>query len=191
MRSQYIQGSCSTQRARRRRRVAVTATALLLALAGCAGGSARAGDYPGGAGGDDSSMNRDGTSTQDSPGRSGVKVPPATGGAPPALPDRAMPTLPVSSPVTPVPGSRDRAAAWRLAGSTEGDRVLLLDVTIGGPPCDVVTAIDKAETSDTVTIKVYAGKPVGASCGAGTPAKLGTVRVAVRLAAPLGTRHLS
>jgi hypothetical protein len=194
MRTHRIHGSqlsYGRQRSYGRHRVAVTATALLLTLAGCAGGSAQAGDYPGGAGGDDSSVNRQGTSTPDSPGRAGVKVPPATTGAPPAMPDRTTPTLPAPSPTTPVPGSRDRIAAWKLAGSTEDDRLLLLDVTVGGPPCDVVTAVDKAETSDMVTIKVYAGKPATATCGSGTPAMLGTVRIAVRLAAPLGGRKLT
>lgn len=171
-------------------RLGATGAALLLALAGCAGNNARAGDFPGGAGGDDSSVNDQGTSTPDSPGRSGVKVSPATGATPQALPDRTTPTLPAPSPITPVPGTRDRTADWKVAGSTSDGKVLLLDVTVGGPPCDAVTAIDTTETPNTVTIKVYAGKPAGATCDNGTPAKTGTVRATVTLDAPLGTRKV-
>jgi hypothetical protein len=96
-------------------------------------------------------------------------------GAPPAL-------------TRPVRGSRERSVPWRparLAG-----RSLLLDVQVGGPPCDAVTAVDVEETGEAVTVTVRAGKVPGARCGPGVPAILGTFRVEARLRDPLGSREL-
>ncbi|MEN3310558.1 MAG: hypothetical protein V7603_6760 [Micromonosporaceae bacterium] len=124
-------------------------------------------------------------------GSSGVpgSVPP-TGPAsgPPALPDASRPAFPAPSPTSPVPGSRARTAPWTLAGTTTGGRVLLLDVTVGGTPCDLVTAVDVAESASTVRITVHAGVPTGASCHGAAAAIAATERVQVRLAGPLGAR---
>ena len=114
----------------------------------------------------------------------------ATGGPPP-LPGPSPPDLPSLTPTTPVPGSRDRKARWTLAGRSPDDRVLLLDVTVGGPPCDAVTGVDVEESAGAVTITVYAGATAAAFCTRGVPAVIGTVRVQVRLAAPLASRALT
>ncbi|HEU4424521.1 MAG TPA: hypothetical protein VFR67_18490 [Pilimelia sp.] len=116
-------------------------------------------------------------------------VPPtgATEGPPP-LPDVSPPATPSPALGTPVPGSRDRTARWTLAGQAEGGRVLLLDVTAGGPQCDAVTGIDVVENPRSVKITVYAGATGSAPCPGGVPAVVGTIRVPVRLAAPVGGR---
>jgi len=36
---------------------------------------------------------------------------------------------------------------WTLAGGADGGGTLLLDVAVGGPPCDTVTAVDVMETA--------------------------------------------
>jgi hypothetical protein len=107
---------------------------------------------------------------------------------PPPLPDATPPTLGPPSPRIPVAGTRARAVPWTLAGTAAGGHLLLLDVTVGGPPCDLVTAVDVAETAGTVRLTVYAGVPTGASCRPEVPAIAATERVQVHLAAPLGTR---
>jgi hypothetical protein len=125
------------------------------------------------------------------PGRSVAPTGGATGGPPP-LPDPSPPEPPSLTPTTPLPGSRDRAARWTLAGRSGDGRMLLLDVTVGGPPCDAVTGIDVEESTGVVTITVYAGATAAAtSCSRGIPAVVGTVRVPVRLAAPLAERTLA
>jgi hypothetical protein len=141
-----------------------------LALAACAGSSGNTGAPP------------------PSPGVNAV--PPAgSESGPPPLPDATRASLPAPSPRDPVPGSRDRAVPWTLAGTAEGGRLLLLDVTVGGPPCDLVTAVDVAESASAVRITVHAGKPAGASCAPGPlPAIAAIERVRVRLAAPLAGR---
>ncbi|MBN1172560.1 MAG: hypothetical protein JXA67_10350 [Micromonosporaceae bacterium] len=122
---------------------------------------------------------------------SGATVPPRGGSSgPPAMPDQTTPTLPDPTPTTPVAGSRDRRVPWTLAGTEDGGRTLLLDVSVGGPPCDVVTAVETGERADAVRIAVFAGIPTGASCGGGIPAILATVRVRVLLEQPVGTRQL-
>jgi hypothetical protein len=85
---------------------------------------------------------------------------------------------------------RARAARWTLAGSADGGGALLLDVAVGGPPCDAVTAVDVMETAERVTVSVYAGATASASCGPGVPAMVGTVRVPAHLSGPLGARTL-
>jgi hypothetical protein len=123
----------------------------------------------------------------------GVTVPPNTGaasGGPPPLPEVSTPAPPSLVPVAPVPGTRARAVRWTLAGSADGGGTLLLDVPVGGPPCDAVTAVDVMETADRVTVSVYAGATASASCGTGLPAMVGTVRVPAHLNRPLGSRTL-
>jgi hypothetical protein len=90
--------------------------------------------------------------------------------------------------VTPVAGAKARAATWKLAGGGQG-RVLDLDVTVGGPPCDAVTGVDVRESPTTVAVTVYAGPIPTADCR-GVPAITGTVRVRVTLGEPLGSRRL-
>ena len=114
-----------------------------------------------------------------------------SGGAtdgPPPLPDVTRPAPPPRALTTPVAGGRDRTARWTWVGQADGGRVLLLDVTVGGPPCDAVTAIDVAEGPRSVRITVYAGVASSAACPSGVPALVGTVRVPARLAAPVGSR---
>jgi hypothetical protein len=110
-------------------------------------------------------------------------------GGPPPLPEVSPPATPAPTPVDPVAGSRDRTARWRLAGQADGGRVLLLDATVGGPPCDAVTGVDVREASAEVTIIVYAGRTGSAPCPPGVPAILGTTRVRAVLTQPLGQRR--
>jgi len=123
----------------------------------------------------------------------GSDIPPTSGPAgsgPPPLPDSSPPPTPELVPITPVPGHHDRVAAWRPAGQSDGGRRLLLDVTIGGPPCDAVTGVDVTETGTAVTVTVHAGRLPSADCPSGVSAALATARVAAQLARPLGDRHL-
>lgn len=115
---------------------------------------------------------------------------PATGSVsgPPPLVDATPPRLSPPSPTSPVPGSRARTVPWTFAGTARDGRVLLLDVTVGGPPCDVVTGAEARESATTVRVTVYAGTAAGASCGPTVPAVAATERVQVPLARPLGTR---
>src|SRR5262249_19780283 len=120
-------------------------------------------------------------------------VPPDTAApwdGPPPLPEASPPATPSLVPVAPVPGTRARAVRWTLAGSADGGGTLLLDVAVGGPPCDAVTAVDVMETARRVTVSVYAGATASASCGPGVPAMVGTVRVPAHLSGPLGSRAL-
>lgn len=64
---------------------------------------------------------------------------------------------------------------WRLAARAGSS--LLLDVNVGGPPCDAVTAVEVDETPASIVITVHAGRTPGANCRAGTPALLGSYRV--------------
>lgn len=140
--------------------VAVLAVAVLAACAG--GGGDRTGDHP----------------------------PSGPGAAPPAMPDASVPATPELTPVTAVPGSRVRPLGFTQAGQSTDGRVLFLDVAIGGAPCDAVTGVDVAELPDTVTVTVYAGAVAGATCDPHPRAVLGTARIEVRLAEPLGSRTL-
>lgn len=109
-------------------------------------------------------------------------------GGPPPLPEVSPPATPALTPIDPVAGTRDRTVRWRLAGPADDGRVLLLDVAIGGPPCDAVTGVDVRESATEIKIIVYAGKTRSASCPPGVPAILGTTRVRAVLAQPLGSR---
>jgi hypothetical protein len=147
------------------RRNLIVPVALVALLAGCAGHSGE----------------------PRSPG--GVSVPPTGGsGGPPPLPDASPPASPALTSIDPVAGTRDRKVRWRLAGQAEGGRVLLLDVQVGGPPCDAVTGVDVRESAAEVTIIVYAGSTGSGSCAPGVPAILGTARVRAVLTEPLGSR---
>jgi hypothetical protein len=159
---------------RGRKQQAVIATLASIAaaalLAGCASGTGRAGGPVHASGG---------------------AVPPTGGtGGPPPLPDVSAPAPPSLTPVTPVPGTKERTVRWTLAGRGDGDRWLLVDVTVGGPPCDAVTGVDVVESADAVKVTVYAGATTPRSCTGGVPARVGTVRVRVSLGQPLGARVL-
>ena len=116
--------------------------------------------------------------------------------APPGPPSRSpsptsggpTPSFP-SDEVTPVPGKRERRVPWRLVDAGPGAAVVV-EVKAGGPPCDVVTDLDVEETPSGVRLTVWAGRRPGASC-VGVPALLGTFRVRVPLAEPLGSRPLT
>ena len=85
-------------------------------------------------------------------------------------------------------GQRERRAPWRLVATGPGPAVVV-ELNAGGPPCDVVTHLDVDESPSTVGLTVWAGREPGAEC-VGLPALLGTFRVRVPLAQPLGTRTL-
>jgi hypothetical protein len=105
------------------------------------------------------------------------------------MPDRTTVATPGLTPVDLLPGTRARVATWRLAGR-DGARTLLLDVQVGGAPCDAVTDVDVQETANSVRITVHAGVVAFEGCGAGVPARLGVVRVRAHLEQPLGVRRL-
>jgi hypothetical protein len=119
------------------------------------------------------------------------EVPPSGGASPnpPPMPDETSVPVPGLTPVDLLPGTHARIATWRLAGR-EGPRTLLLDVAVGGPPCDAVTDVDVRETTTSVRITVHAGVVAFEGCGKGVPARLGTVRVRAHLDEPLGSRRL-
>ena len=97
-------------------------------------------------------------------------------GGPPPLPQTSPPPIPTLVPITPAPGRRERVAKWRLADRSDDGRRLLVDVAIGGPPCDTVT--------------VYAGRLASADCPNGTAGSLATARVEAKLTRPLADREL-
>jgi hypothetical protein len=127
------------------------------------------------------------------PSNSGSGVEPtgaAIGSGPPPLPESSPPPLPTLVPITPAAGQRERKAQWRLAGKSDDGRRLLVDVAIGGPPCDTVTGVDVAETETSVTVTVYAGRLRSADCPNGTAGSLATARVEAKLTRPLADRKL-
>ena len=91
--------------------------------------------------------------------------------------------------VTPVAGQRERRPAWRLVTTGPGPSVVV-ELQAGGAPCDVVTGVVVDESTTQVRLTVWTGREPGATC-AGFPAVLGTLRVRVQLAAPLGARPLA
>ncbi len=116
----------------------------------------------------------------------GTGVPPSEAPTPTPMPDETEPTSPAPPVVEAVAGTRERAASWRFVrarGST-----VLVEVDLGGPPCDAVTGLEVTESADVVGLLVWTGPVSGARC-AGQPAVLGTVRVEVRLDAPLAGRR--
>jgi hypothetical protein len=124
----------------------------------------------------------------------GAEIPPSAGrsteSGPPPLPESSPPATPDLVPISPAAGRRERVAQWRLAGKPDGGRRLLLDVSIGGPPCDTVTGVDVTETAKTVRVTVHAGRLTKAICPSGSAGSLATARVEARLAHPLGNREL-
>jgi hypothetical protein len=108
--------------------------------------------------------------------------------APAPMPDATPVRTPTPSVTRPVRGTHERAVPAALAA--RAGRVLLLDVQVGGPPCDAVTAVDIDERRESVMVTVRAGKTPGARCGPGVAAILGTFRVEARLREPLGSRQL-
>jgi hypothetical protein len=158
------------------RRTAVVLAVAILAT-GC--GSQSSGGNPGSGAASGTPMN----DVQPSAGS-------ATGNGPPSLPPSGPPPTPALQPISPAPGLRERVARWHLAGQTDGGRRLLVDVAIGGPPCDTVTGVDVAETGTTVTVTVHAGRLTSADCPSGAAGSLATARVEARLARPLGDREL-
>jgi hypothetical protein len=135
-----------------------------------------------------------GGQTSDGGGQAGPvdSVPPATGthepAAPPPMPDETPVPSVEPSVVTPVAGSARRTTPWRLVQVERSG--VLLEVQVGGPPCDVVTAVEVAESAREVTVTVRAGAERGARCGPGEIARLGTVWVRATFAEPLGGRRL-
>jgi len=121
-------------------------------------------------------------------------VSPSAGGGtesgPPPLPESSPPPTVSLVPITPAPGRRERVAQWHLVRQSGGGRLLLIDVAIGGPPCDAVTGIDIAETATTVKLTVHAGRLTSADCPSGAVGSLATARMEARLARPLGKREL-
>ncbi|HST83638.1 MAG TPA: hypothetical protein VLL08_18040 [Kineosporiaceae bacterium] len=114
----------------------------------------------------------------------------AVGSGPPPLPETSPPPLPTLVPITPAPGRREREAQWRLASQSDDGRRLLVDVAIGGPPCDTVTGVDVKETETSVTVTVYAGRLKSADCPSGTAGSLATAKVEAKLTRPLADRKL-
>lgn len=150
--------------------VAPFAAALILAtlLAGACGG-------PAGTGGG---------------GGSGGDVPPRP---PTRLPTPAPDAEPVPTPdpglISPVTGERERRVRWRFVRAAAGPAVVV-EVQVGGAPCDVVTGLDVTESTHAVVLTVWAGREPGARCE-GVPALLGTYQLRVPLTEPLGTRTLT
>jgi hypothetical protein len=127
-------------------------------------------------------------------GCSDADIPPSMGGTasggPPPLPDSSPPPTPTLLPITPAPGQRERVARWSLADSSADGLRLLVDVAVGGPPCDTVTGVEVSETDTTVTVTVYAGRLASADCPAGAAGSLATARVEAMLTRPLADREL-
>ena len=112
---------------------------------------------------------------------------PVTPPSPVPVPSSEVGTPPPAV-VSPVAGRRERRVAWRLVRESPGPAVVV-EVQVGGAPCDVVTGVDVTETTTSVTLTVWAGREPGADCR-GVPATLGTYRLDVRLHEPLGDRSL-
>lgn len=111
----------------------------------------------------------------------------------PSQPPSVAPSSPEPSPpepalISPVDGQQDRRLDWVVVDATGPE--VIVEVRVGGPPCDVVTGLDVTEDSEEVTLTVWAGSEPGADCS-GFPATVGTYRVAVPLDEPLGARRLN
>jgi len=111
---------------------------------------------------------------------------PARTPAPSADPDPVV--TPTPGLIAPVSGKRDRVLPWRVVGPADGPAAIV-EVQLGGPPCDVITGMDVKESADAVRLTLWAGPESGARCQ-GVPALLGTFHVRVPLTAPLGNRHV-
>ena len=122
------------------------------------------------------------------PGARDRGVPPAPPSASPSVPPQSEP-VPELTPgfVEPVAGQRTRRVRWRLVQAA--GKVVVVEVQAGGAPCDAITDIVVAESTDDVELTIWAGRTPGATCR-GVPALLGTFRVRVPLTRPLGERPL-
>lgn len=108
--------------------------------------------------------------------------------SPSVAPSSPDPNMPEPALISAVDGEQERRLAWAVVDAT--GPVLVVEVQVGGSPCDVVTGLDVTEDPDEVRLTIWAGRETGADC-AGFPATVGTYRVAVPLDEPLGTRTLS
>lgn len=161
-----LRGIRGTRPARPAASLAVLVTVLLLATA-CGSTGVGSGPYDG----DD---------------RAAPPLPPSRQPVPTAGPTPVP--VPVPGVVRPVAGARERRVAWRLVRALRGPAVLV-EVQVGGAPCDVVTGVDVTESDRAVRLVVWAGREPRARC-AGPPAMLGTFRLRVPLGEPLRTRPL-
>lgn len=107
------------------------------------------------------------------------------------MPDEAPVQMPEPTVVSPVPGSGARLVPWRLVAVEPDGRGLRLEVSVGGPPCDVVTSVVVEESPARAVVTVTAGEREGARCGPGVPAVLAVVHVRAILRDPLGSRDLT
>lgn len=118
--------------------------------------------------------------------RSVSPTPPAQ--SPSVAPSTPPPSMPEPALISPLDGQQERRLDWEVVDATGPE--VIVEVQMGGPPCDVVTGLDVTEDPDEVTLTIWAGRETGADC-AGFPATVGTYRVAVPLDEPLGTRTLT
>jgi hypothetical protein len=93
--------------------------------------------------------------------------------------------------VVPEPALGLVAVRWQRAQQVPDSRELLVYGTLrGGPPCAVLSRVDLAESTTTVTVTVWVGRRPGAVCEGPQP-DLGYPYVTrVRLEAPLDGREL-
>jgi hypothetical protein len=98
---------------------------------------------------------------------------------------------PGANEVLPEPALGLVAVRWQRAEPVGDSRELLVYGTLrGGPPCSVLSRVDLAETTTTVTVTVWVGRRPGAVCEGPQP-DLGYPYVTrVRLEAPLDGREL-
>jgi hypothetical protein len=130
-----------------------------------------------------------GSSQESGPDRGGPSVSPAPPPLPPTpVSSSAVPT-PTPAVIDPVPGRRERRVAWRFVSAVPGPAVLV-EVQVGGAPCDAVTAVEVRESATAVGLTVWAGRTPGAHCH-GIPATVGTFRLRVPLEHPLGDRSIT
>lgn len=107
---------------------------------------------------------------------------------PSVAPSSPEPRPPEPALISPVDGQQERRLDWVVVDATGPE--VIVEVQVGGPPCDVVTGLDVTEDPDEVTLTIWAGREPGANCS-GFPATVGTYRVAVPLDEPLGARSLT
>jgi hypothetical protein len=111
--------------------------------------------------------------------------------APPSHPATKTPAPQREPPtIKPTAGRAKRTVPWKLVAKRDGERQLVLEVMLGGRPCDALTGISVRETRKTATITVRAGRVPGARCADGISAVVGTFRVVAQLVDPLGHRRL-
>lgn len=99
----------------------------------------------------------------------------------------ASPPLPTLGAVS---GTREHRVTWRILGvqDSAADQVVV-EVDVGGPPCDVVTEVAVTESDSTVELTVWAGAQEGTTEDCATaPLTLGTHALVVPLGRPLAER---